>query len=243
MPLRLVRRRKPLAAGGGNHNSQSTMPEKSSPRWPTFAVCLFLAAIVWAVFGQTRHFDFVNYDDPTYVYKSPAFNQGLSWHGVVWVFTHEYEHEWFPVTYVTRMVDSQFYGANAGGHHLTNVLLHAATAILLFLVLRKMTGAFWRAAFVAAVFAIHPLRVESVAWVVERKDVLSGLFFMLTLWAWWRYVQKRLPTEATAPPTAASFAPTVRGWQLDYFLALGFFALGLLSKSMLDRKRSCRERV
>ena len=209
------------------------MPEKSSPRGLTFAVCLFLAVIVWAVFGQTRHFDFVNYDDPTYVYKSPAFNQGLSWPGVVWVFTHEYEHEWFPVTYVTRMVDSQLYGANAGGHHLTNVLLHAVTASLLFLVLRKMTGTFWRAAFVAAVFAIHPLRVESVAWVVERKDVLSGLFFMLTLWAWWRYVQKHLPTEPAANQTAASFAPTARDWRPDYFLALVFFALGLLSKSML----------
>jgi tetratricopeptide (TPR) repeat protein len=117
------------------------------------------------------------------------------------------------------MLDWQLYGANAGGHHLTNVLLHAATAILLFLVLRKMTGALWRSAFVAAVFAIHPLRVESVAWVSERKDVLSGLFFMLTLWAYARYVQE-----------SKIQSPRSKVW---YGLALGLLALGLMSKSML----------
>lgn len=189
--------------------------------------------MVWAVFGQTIHYEFTNYDDPTYVYQSPAFNQGLSWHGIVWVFTHEYEHEWFPVTYVSRMLDFQIYGANAGGHHLTNVLLHAATAILLFLVLGKMTGTFWRAAFVAAVFAIHPLRVESVAWVVERKDVLSGLFFMLTLGAWRRYTQKRAGVENRERDQAKADSTSPRRWIPDYVLALAFFTLGLLSKSML----------
>ena len=111
------------------------------------------------------------------------------------------------------MLDWQFYGANAGGHHLTNVLLHAVTAILLFLVLYKMTAALWRSAFVAAVFAIHPLRVESVAWVTERKDVLCGVFFMLTLWAYWGYVRR---------PRSL----------LRYLSALLLFALGLMSKPM-----------
>ena len=109
--------------------------------------------------------------------------------GFVWAFTHVDSSNWHPLTWISHMLDCQLYGLNAGGHHLTNVLLHTATAILLFPVLRRMTGFLWRSAFVAAVFAIHPLRVESVAWVAERKDVLSGLFFMLTLWAYaTRYV-------------------------------------------------------
>jgi tetratricopeptide (TPR) repeat protein len=215
------------AAGIAAHAPPSGVPPQDC--WLTVAVCCFLAAIVWAVFGQTRHFEFVNYDDPDYVFANPLTNQGLSWHNVVWAFTHENRHEWFPVTYVTRMLDSQLYGSGPGGPHLTNVLLHAATAILLFLVLRKLTGAFWRAALVAAVFAIHPLRVESVAWVVERKDVLSGLFFMLTLWAWTHYAQNRPAAEN--PGGRMAEAP--RGGLPAYLLALLFFALGLLSKSML----------
>ena len=151
----------------------------------SFAVCLLLALAVWAVFGQTLHHEFVNYDDDFHVYENPAITGGLSLPVIVWIFTHDngLDHQWFPLTDISHILDWQLYGPNAGGHHLTNVLLHAATAILLFLVLRKMTGLIWRSAFVAAVFAIHPLRVESVAWVTERKDVLSGLFFMLTLWA------------------------------------------------------------
>ena len=190
--------------------------------------------MAWAVFGQTRHYEFINYDDPHYVYDNPVFNQGLKWHAIVWSFTHQNEHEWFPVTYVTRMADFELYGANAGGHHLTNVLLHLATTILLFLVLRRMTGRLWSAAFVAAVFAVHPLRAESVAWVVERKDVLSGLFFMLTLWAWMDYVERRPPFQkADLHIECKNSAANPGHWISSYFLALVFFALGLMSKSML----------
>jgi tetratricopeptide (TPR) repeat protein len=219
----------------------SGLPESKSylarlnDRWLSLAVCLVLAMAVWAVFGRTLHYGFVNYDDDFYVYKNPIVTGGLNPHEIVWVWTHDNGlGEWFPLTDISHMLDWQLYGLNAGGHHFTNVLLHTATAMLLFLVLRKLTGAFWRAAFVAAVFAVHPLRVESVAWVVERKDVLSGLFFMLTLWAWARYAQKRsremnlkLDTES------ASRVINPRRWTPDYFLALIFFALGLLSKAML----------
>ena len=130
------------------------------------------------------------------------------------------------------MLDCQLYGLNAGGHHLTNVLLHTASVILLFLVLRQMTGFLWRSAFVAAVFAIHPLRVESVAWVAERKDVLSGLFFMLTFWAYTRYVgsdRSQVTVESETHPVQ----PATRHSSLFYGLVLLFFALGLMCKPML----------
>ena len=172
---------------------------------------IFLAAIIWAVFGQTLHFDFVNYDDDEYVYENPIIAGGLHWHAIAWVFTHSLCANWHPVTWISHMLDCQLYGLHPGGHHLTSVLLHTATAILLFLWLEKFTRlrseaaasstlrplpstappqALWRCLFVAAVFAIHPLRVESVVWVAERKDVLSGFFFILTLWAYAEYAER-----------------------------------------------------
>ena len=216
-------------AGNQNPISNHAFPPEGQPhhRWLTVTVCLLLTAMVWAVFGQTRHYEFINYDDPHYVYDNPVFNQGLKWHEIVWSFTHQNEHEWFPVTYVTRMLDFQLYGSNAGGHHMTNVLLHMATAILLFLVLRRMTGRLWSAAFVAAVFAIHPLRVESVAWVVERKDVLSGLFFMLTLWAWMDYLENRPASQKTGLHQESTRAATnPRRWYLQLFSGAVFFRAG-----------------
>ena len=199
-------------------------------RWLTIAVCLVLALAVWAVFGQTLRYDFVNYDDNVYVYDNSTITQGINLHGVVWIFTHvDGRGEWLPVTAISRMLDCQLYGLHPGGHHLTNVLLHAATAILLFLLLRNLTGRFWAAAFVAAVFAIHPLRVESVAWVTERKDVLSGLFFMLTLLCYAKAATGRRWLVTGTQTEVAS--PLIRS--LYYWLAVVFFALGLMSKPML----------
>ncbi len=183
-------------------------------RWTVPVVCFFLVAAVWLVFGQTLGYDFVNYDDNVYVYGNPVVQKGLTWEGFRWALSYGNIGHWHPLTWLSHMLDCQIYGLNAGGHHLTNVLLHTATVILLFLVLRQMTGSLWRSAFVAAVFAIHPLRVESVAWVAERKDVLSVFFFMLTLGAYVRYVRH--------PPS------TIR-----YGMVVLFFALGLLSKNML----------
>ena len=140
--------------------------------------------------------------------------RGLTFKGVAWAFTRAHAFNWHPLTWLSHMLDCQLYGLHPGGHHLTNVLLHTATVIALFLVLRQMTGALWRSAFVAAVFAIHPLRVESVAWVAERKDVLSGLFFMLTIGAYVRYVRR--------PWSSAR-----------YGLVVLLFALGLMCKPML----------
>ena len=160
---------------------------QGASRRQTVIVCLVLAAITFAVFGQTVRHRFVNFDDGDYVVRNSVVAQGLTPSGFVWAFASPHYANWHPVTWLSHMLDCQLYGLAPAGHHLTNVIIHAGTAIALFLVLRRMTGAQWRSAFVAAVFAIHPLRAESVAWVSERKDVLSGFFFMLTLWAYGCY--------------------------------------------------------
>jgi cytochrome c-type biogenesis protein CcmH/NrfG len=179
----------------------------------TVGICLSLALLTWLVFGQTLWHDFINYDDPHYVYEDTRITGGLSISGIAWAFTHIHALNWHPLTTMSHMLDCQLYGLKAGWHHFTNVLLHTLAVILLFFALQQMTGAVWRSAFVAAVFAIHPLRVESVAWVAERKDVLSGVFFMLTLLAYASYV--RLPRIAR------------------YLLVIFVFACGLMSKPML----------
>jgi protein O-mannosyl-transferase len=176
-------------------------------------ISMVLAMITWFAFGQTLRHEFINRDDPGYIVENPEVSKGLTLHGIAWAFSHSYSYNWHPLTTLTHMLDCQLYGLRAGGHHCTNVLLHILGVVLLFLVLRAMTGALWPSAFVAAVFAIHPLHVESVAWVAERKDVLSGVFFMLTLAAYLRYVHQ---------PSFAS-----------YLLVVLVFALGLMSKPML----------
>jgi tetratricopeptide (TPR) repeat protein len=177
-------------------------------------VCALLLLAVGLVFGQTVRYGFVNYDDDQTVYAHPQVARGLTTQGVAWAFTHSYFCNWIPLTCLSHMLDCRIYGLNAEGHHLTNVLLHAATVVLLFLALRQMTGQLWLSALAAALFAVHPLRVESVAWVTERKDVLSGLFFMLTLAAYVDYARHR-PSR------------------LRYLVVAVFFVMGLMSKPML----------
>ena len=183
-------------------------------RWWVVAICITLAGVTWSVFGQTLRYDFINYDDDLYIYENPNIVSGLTRPAILWAFTHAHAGNWHPLTSLSHMLDCQVYGLNAGGHHFTNVLLHTLAVVLLFLFLQKVTGAPWRSAFVAAVFAVHPLRVESVAWIAERKDVLSGVFFMLTLLAYARYVsgERSLPR---------------------YLLVAFFFILGLMAKPML----------
>ncbi|HJT45767.1 MAG TPA: hypothetical protein VJ721_05785 [Chthoniobacterales bacterium] len=152
-------------------------------------VCIFLSLAIWLVFGQTLHHEFINFDDDRYVYQNPDIRRGLTVDGLKGILTHSHARLWHPLTTLTHMVDCQVYGLNPGGHHFTNVVLHNIASVLLFLVLTGMTGKVWRSAFVAAIFAIHPMRVESVAWVAERKDVMSGIFFALTLGAYLRYAK------------------------------------------------------
>ncbi len=178
-----------------------------------FAVSILLVVLVWIVFGQTLNHDFVNYDDIDYVTKNAQVSRGLTLEGIGWAFTHFHSSNWHPLTWISHMIDCQLYGLNPWGHHLTSVLLHAANAILLFLLFRKLAATVWPGAFVAALFAIHPLRVESVAWVSERKDVLSGFFFLLTLLAYVRFA--RAPSRSRLVLVAI------------------LFALGLMAKPML----------
>ncbi len=187
----------------------ATDPAAVQARW----ICLFLALAVFAVFGQTAHFEFVNYDDVKNVYENPVVTNGLSADSIGWAFTHPQISSWVPLTTLSHMLDCQLFGLDAGKHHLVNVLLHAANVVLLFLVLRQLTGSLWRSAFVAALFGIHPLRAESVAWVSERKDVLSGIFFLLAVGAYVRWVRSRS--------------------RAGYIGLALLFALGLLAKSMV----------
>ena len=189
------------------------LPQAKSSIRQVFGVCFFLVVITWLVFGQTIRYDFVNYDDNEYVYENPAITSGLTPHGITYAFSGRHASNWHPLTTLSHMLDCQLWGIRAGGHHLTNVVLHTIAVVLLFLVLKQMTGAIWQSAFVAVLFAIHPLRVESVAWISERKDVLSAIFFMLTLGTYVRYAR----------------SPSVG----RYLTMLIMFALGLMSKSML----------
>ena len=193
--------------------AQSIAPHRARRRWLTLGVCIVLVSLTWAVFGQTLRHDFVNYDDPSYVYQNTRITSGFSLPNIVWAFTHIHSENWHPLTTITHMLDSQLYGLKAGWHHFTNVLFHTVAVVLLFLALQRMTGVIWRSAFVAAVFAIHPLHVESVAWIAERKDVLSGVFFMLTLLTYFHYTR----------------APSIG----RYLILALVVALGLMSKPML----------
>ena len=194
-------------------NSQSTRFATTNRSLRTFSVCVCLVLLTWGVFGQTLWYDFINYDDPKYVYENTHITSGLTAAGIAWAFTHIHSMNWHPMTTISHILDCQFFGLRAGAHHLTNVVLHTIAVVLLFIALQRMTSAVWRSAFVAAVFAIHPLRVESVAWISERKDVLSGVFFMLTLLAYVHYVR----------------APSVA----RYLAVAAALALGLMSKPML----------
>jgi tetratricopeptide (TPR) repeat protein len=190
---------------------QSTRAEMKTYR--SVLIAAGIVALTWMVFSQTLHHQFINYDDPLYVIDNAHVRAGLTWHGIAWAFTHVHSQNWHPLTTMSHMLDCQLFGLNPGAHHLVNVFLHSIAALLLFIFLQQTTARVWLSAFVAAAFAIHPLRVESVAWIAERKDVLSGVFFMLTLIAYARYVR--------APSASRYVAMSI------------LFACGLMSKPML----------
>jgi tetratricopeptide (TPR) repeat protein len=220
------------------HATESRHSRTSNGAVVTGIISVLIALIVGIAFGQAFGNDFVGYDDQRYVVQNPWVTNGLTLDGIQWAFTHVHASNWHPLTTISHMLDCQLYGLEPWGHHLTSILLHAAGAILLLFALRELTcdsyavagiydagrdersqlqreGPFWASAFVAALFAVHPLRVESVAWVSERKDVLSGVFFTLILWAYARYARGN---------SACSF------W---YITVVVLFALGLMCKPTL----------
>ena len=178
-------------------------------------VCAILGTVTFITYREVLNCDFVSYDDDVYVTENPYVKAGLNRQSIVWAFEAPHAGFWHPLTMLSHMLDCELFGLNPYGHHLSSLLLHIANTLLLFWVLKDMTGggAVWKSAFVAAMFALHPLHVESVAWVSERKDVLSTLFWLLTMAAYVRYV--RLCNVM---------------W---YLLALVLFALGLMAKPML----------
>jgi protein O-mannosyl-transferase len=185
----------------------------------TAVVCVLLGLGTIALYAPALTFNFVNYEDQLYVVNNPHVNHGLTAGGLGWAFQAGYAGNWHPLTWMSHMLDVHLFGMRAGAQHATNLLLHSINSVLLFLVLRRMTGAFWRSAAVAALFAWHPLHVESVAWIAERKDLLSTFFWILSLGAWLGYVENRKAKDAN--------------FKFNYVAALLFFALGLMSKPMV----------
>ena len=176
-------------------------------------ICIFLVVATFCIYSQVQDHEFISLDDPIYITNNLSVQAGLTSESVKWAFTTSHPPYWHPVTWLSHILDYQLYGLNPKGHYLTNLFLHIANALILLIVLSRMTGKLWQSAFVAAIFAFHPLNVESVAWLAERKNVLSTLFWLLAMWAYIHYAEK----------------PTVKRYGLVFL----FFTLGLMSKPML----------
>ena len=185
----------------------------------TLLICLGLALATVSVYCRVGSFEFLDYDDFCIFFQNSIVRGGLTWQGIIWGATTTYYEYWHPLMWWSHMLDCQLFGLNAGAHHLVNLAFHVANTLLVFAVFRRMTGMVWRSAVVAALFALHPLHVESVAWLAERKDLLSAFFWLLCVWAYALYVEK-LKIQS---PKSRWF----------YALALLMFLLGLLSKPMV----------
>ena len=177
----------------------------------TIYVLLVLAT--FAVYSQVQDHEFIDFDDDLYITNNLNVRTGLTIESIKWAFTPSHTSYWIPMTWLSHMLDYQLYGLHPKGHYLTNLFLHISSVLILFIVLLRMTGALWKSCFVAAMFALHPLNVESVVWIAERKNVLSTLFWLMTMWTYIHYAEK----------------PTVKRYGLVFL----FFTLGLMSKPML----------
>ena len=237
--------------------TKAATPVLAQPRLRVWLMAVLLALGTIAVYWPATRWDFINYDDPDFVTSNAHVQGGLNWESVKWAFRLNEGDYWHPLTWLSLMLDASLLGQGAGGFHFTNVAFHAANSVLLFGLLRLLTGSLWRSMVVAALFALHPLRVESVAWVTERKDVLSGCFGLLSLIAYARYAQGRgrRKSETRNPKPEGNPKPEIRNPKseargrrsvvrgprsvsslpspLFYLLSLCFLALGLMSKPML----------
>lgn len=213
---------------------QMSSRQRLFPLW----ICLGLAAITVAGFWPVARCNFINFDDPDYVTENAHVLRGVDWSNVRWAFTTGEAGNWHPITWLSHCLDCQMFGTNPAAHHLMNLGLHVANTLLVFLILRQMTGAMWCSAAVAALFGVHPLHVEAVAWVSERKEVLSFFLFMATIGAYAEYARRAEGISITpqqlggkTPHAADQNAKTPR--RVFYVLSLLFFAVGLMSKPML----------
>jgi tetratricopeptide (TPR) repeat protein len=198
----------------GSENNRKTIDSKIKRGLRLdVAICAFLVVAILCVYGKIWTHEFIGYDDDKYVTQNRFVNQGLSKESILWAFRSTHASNWHPLTWLSHMLDVELSGLNPGAHHLTNLLFHILNSLLLFIVFRKMTAHVWQSGIVALLFALHPLHVESVAWVAERKDVLSAFFWLLTIWSYVRFTQ--------------------RPGMARYLAIIGFFALGLMAKPML----------
>jgi tetratricopeptide (TPR) repeat protein len=226
----------PSPASPGSSGDQAG--ERGTAKKTLLLLSLLLVAGTWFCYRNLRDDSFISFDDPAYIVHNNHVRTGVTWSGIVWAFQAVHASNWHPLTWISHMVDCSLFALNPAGHHFTNLLFHIANTLLLFGLWHRLTGSIWRSFFVAAFFAWHPLHVESVAWISERKDVLSTFFFMLTLLAYARYARNPPLHETPSPrrfsPSGAKVHPFALQNPLTfYFLSLVFFALGLLSKPML----------
>ena len=206
-----MKRRRESRAKSAHITAKATAQPSATERDIWVGVLLCIATL--AIYAQVATHQFVGYDDPLYVTENPHVHGGLNWANIVWALTSTHDANWFPLTWMSHMLDVQLFGLESGWHHMMSAFIHALSTVLLYVALHRMTGARSRSALVAFLFALHPLRVESVAWIAERKDVLSGFFWMLTLCAYVNYAKR----------------PTLQ----RYALVMLAFCLGLLSKPMV----------
>ena len=181
--------------------------------YPVLLIAFCLSVVTFAAYWQITGFDFVDYDDNAYVSENPYIHKGLTKESIAWAFTTTYANFWHPFTWLSLMLDYQLFGPGPFGHHVMSLILHTANTLLLFGCFRRLTGRLWQSAFVSALFALHPLHVESVAWIAQRKDVLSAFFWILAMWSYGRYVSR----------------PTIYG----YLTVCVWFVLGLVAKPMV----------
>ncbi len=228
-------------AGGASSPGRESSCLKMKQGYRLAFLGSLIGAATLACYWPVLHSQFVNFDDNVYILQNLHVRSGLNWANVAWSLGSGYAGNWHPLTWVSHMLDYQLYGLNAGGHHLTNLLFHIVNSLLLLLALSRMTGSIWRSAFIAGLFALHPIHVESVAWIAERKDVLSTFFFLLTLLAYNAYVTAAQVQRASGKGQRAKSEVKTPGHELPsnsqvwlwFSLALVFFAFGLMSKPML----------
>lgn len=207
---------------------------RSYDRWLVAGLIL----VTFAVYAQVMGHEFVNYDDQMYVTENPIVQEGITFHGVVWAFRTLFASNWHPLTWLSHMLDYELFGLDSGGHHISSVLLHLANTLLVYLLLKYMTGDVRPSALVAALFALHPMHVESVAWIAERKDLLSAFFFLLTLAAYTRYTRR--PSAKRFGVVALCFALALMAKAMVVTLP---FVLLLLDYWPLNRMKIPEERM